>query len=44
MKDHEFRQEVNDLKELVLTFKDTQQLRERLRMFLTEFKKKVEKQ
>lgn len=42
MKDHEFRQEVNDLKELVLTFKDTQQLRERLRMFLTEFKKKVE--
>lgn len=44
MKDHEFRQEVNDLKELVLTFKDTQQLRERLRMFLTEFKKKVEDQ
>lgn len=44
MKDHEFRQEVNDLKELVLTFKDTQQLRERLRMFLTEFKKKVEVQ
>lgn len=42
MKDHEFRQEVNDLKELVLTFKDTQQLRERLRMFLTEFKNKVE--
>lgn len=42
MKDHEFRQEVNDLKELVLTFKDTQQLRERLRMFLTDFKKKVE--
>jgi hypothetical protein len=44
MKDHEFRQEVNDLKELVLTFKDTQQLRERLRMFLSEFKKKVESQ
>lgn len=44
MKDHEFRQEVNDLKELVLTFKDTQQLRERLRIFLTEFKKKVESQ
>lgn len=42
MKDHEFRQEVNDLKALVLTFKDTQQLRERLRLFLTEFKKKVE--
>lgn len=44
MKDHEFRQEVNDLKQLVLTFKDTQQLRERLRVFLAEFKKKVESQ
>lgn len=42
MKDHEFRQQVNDLKDLVLTYKDTQQLRERLRMFLSEFKKEVE--
>lgn len=42
MKDHEFREQVNALKELVLTYKDTQQLRERLRIFLGEFKEKAE--
>ena len=41
MKDHEFREEVNNLKELVLKYKDTQQLRSRLSTFLTDFKKKV---
>ena len=43
MKDHEFREQVNELKELVLKFKDTQQLRSRLAIFLSEFKDKVEK-
>jgi outer membrane receptor for ferrienterochelin and colicin len=42
MKDCEFREEVNTLKELILKYKDTQQLRSRLSMFLTDFKKKVE--
>jgi outer membrane receptor for ferrienterochelin and colicin len=42
MKDHEFREQVNELKELVLKFKDTQQLRSRLTTFLSDFKKKVE--
>lgn len=42
MKDHEFRGEVNTLKELVLKYKDTQQLRSRLVTFLTDFKNKVE--
>lgn len=41
MKDHEFREEVNNLKELVLKYKETQQLRERLSSFLKDFKKKV---
>jgi hypothetical protein len=43
MKDHEFREQVNELKELVLKFKDTQQLRSRLSTFLSEFKVEVEK-
>lgn len=38
MKDHEFREHVNSLKDLVLTYKDTQQLRSRLAEFLKEFK------
>lgn len=42
MKDHEFREQVNELKELVLKFKDTQQLRSRLVIFLSDFKKQVE--
>ena len=42
MKDHEFREQVNELKELVLKFKDTQQLRSRLSTFLSDFKKQVE--
>lgn len=42
MKDHEFREQVNDLKELVLKFKDTQQLRSRLAAFLEDFKQQVE--
>lgn len=42
MKDHEFREQVNELKELVLKFKDTQQLRSRLATFLSNFKKQVE--
>lgn len=41
MKDHEFREQVNQLKELVLKFKDTQQLRSRLATFLSEFRKQV---
>lgn len=43
MKDHEFREQVNQLKELVLKFKDTQQLRSRLATFLFDFKAEVEK-
>lgn len=42
MKDHEFREQVNELKELVLKFKDTQQLRSRLATSLSHFKKQVE--
>lgn len=42
MKDHEFREQVNDLKRLVDTYKDTMQLRERLSMFLEQFKEKCE--
>lgn len=42
MKDHEFREQVNEFKELVLRFKDTQQLRSRLAIFLDCFKKQVE--
>lgn len=42
MKDHEFREQVNELKELVLKFKDTQQLRSRLATFLSDFKNQVE--
>lgn len=41
MKDHEFREEVNNLKDLVLKYKDTQQLRSRLSAFLIDFEKKV---
>lgn len=43
MKDHEFRGQVNQLRELVLRFKDTQQLRSRLATFLSDFKAEVEK-
>lgn len=42
MKEHEFRDQVNELKELVMLYKDTQQLRERLRIFLQTFRDKVE--
>ena len=41
MKDHEFREQVNELKELVLKFKDTQQLRSQLATFLSDFKSEV---
>lgn len=40
MKDHEFREEVNALKQLVLRFGNSQQLRTRLAMFLGQFKEK----
>lgn len=40
MKDHEFREEVNSLKDLVLKYKDTQQLRSQLAEFLKSFKEK----
>lgn len=40
MKDHEFREEVNDLKELVLKYAHTQQLRTHLAMFLHQFREK----
>lgn len=42
MKDHEFRDQVNELKEFVLKYKDTQQLRTHLRTFLHNFKEKCE--
>ena len=42
MKDHEFREQVSELKALVDTYKDTEQLRERLRIFLSDFRAKVE--
>lgn len=42
MKDHEFRDQVNELKELVLKYKDTQQLRTHLRTFLYNFKEKCQ--
>lgn len=41
MKDHVFREQVNDLKWLVEVYGDTQQLRSRLSEFLTQFKDKV---
>lgn len=40
MKDHEFREQVNDLKRLCDTFKGTAQLRSRLSLFLKQFKEK----
>lgn len=40
MKDHVFREEVNDLKELVLKYAHTQQLRSRLSHFLKLFEEK----
>lgn len=42
MKDHVFREQVNDLKWLVDVYGDTQQLRSRLSEFLTQFKDKVQ--
>jgi hypothetical protein len=42
MKDHEFREQVNDLKRLVDTYKNTMQIRERLSMFLQQFKEKCQ--
>lgn len=41
MKDHEFREEVNDLHRLVKVYANTQQLRSHLSSFLREFKEKV---
>ena len=43
MKDNEFRHHVNNLRELVNTFKDTEQLRGRLSEFLHRFKEECEK-
>lgn len=40
MKDHEFREEVNALKQLVLNYSNTQQFRGRLADFLQAFKEK----
>lgn len=40
MKDHEFREEVNDLYRLVKVYANTQQLRSNLSGFLREFKEK----
>jgi hypothetical protein len=40
MKDHEFREEVNALKQLVLNYATTDQLRGRLADFLQAFKEK----
>lgn len=40
MKDHEFREQVNDLKRLVDTFKGTDQLRSQLALFLRKFREK----
>lgn len=40
MKDHEFREQVNDLKRLCDTFKGTDQLRSQLALFLKQFKEK----
>jgi hypothetical protein len=41
MKDHEFREQVNELLELVKTYGHTQQLRTHLRTFLYQFKEKA---
>lgn len=40
MKDHEFREQVNNLKRLCDTFKGTDQLRSQLALFLKQFKEK----
>lgn len=40
MKDHEFREHVNNLKRLCDTFKGTDQLRSQLALFLKQFKEK----
>lgn len=42
MKDHEFREEVNTLRDIANQFEGTHQLRAQLAMFLKEFKEKVE--
>lgn len=41
IKDHEFREQVNDLHRLVKVYANTQQLRSQLSSFLREFKEKV---
>jgi hypothetical protein len=43
MKDHEFREQVNDLKELVIKYGHTQQLRAQLSAFLSQFQNQCEK-
>lgn len=42
MKDHEFREEVNTLRDISDTYYKTGQLRERLSIFLQSFKEKVQ--
>lgn len=42
MKDHDFREEVNALKKLVLNYANTEQLRSRLADFLQAFKEKCQ--
>lgn len=42
MKDHEFREQVNLLRDLAINYAQTGQLRERMAVFLKEFKDKVE--
>lgn len=41
MKDHEFREQVNSLRDMITTFAGTGQLRARLADFLKQFKEKV---
>lgn len=42
MKDHVFREQVNLLRDLAINYAQTGQLRERMAVFLKEFKDKVE--
>lgn len=42
MKDHEFRDHVNTLRDIAITYGGTGQLRSRLSMFLQDFKERVE--
>lgn len=41
MKDHEFREQVNLLRDLAINYSQTGHLRERMAVFLKEFKDKV---